>query len=312
MANPILDDDELGGQLGLPPGSIQTGAAPSDRGPVVPRLPGTGVPKDYQSGDAYGGSGYGDSGTGLGQQPPSNPQPIPGAVEAKGPSPEDQAAYDRWLQRVYDAKHAPAGGGGGGGGGAKATGTATPVAPPPGDDFSNFLKTNIQGIIDGSSSRYNPAAMDALRAKIVKSERGQERTRREAIYQDAARRGMFRSPNINPRLDESARSASTNISTGFQGLEVEKARADMEDRLNAVNSGLQWLQSLRNYVLGSDRNAIDKQIAEAQIKLGYAQLSNQKDLLNMQLNARGGGGGGGTDYNSMFMQEILKSIIGGR
>lgn len=192
---------------------------------------------------------------------------------------------------------------------AAAAGAGGAAAPGQGDDFSNLIKGYIEKLLSGQDSRFNPKAVAALQNQAVRTAKGQARAQRDKILQNAARTGMFRSPDINPNLMDVERGASTDISTKFQNIQLQKATADIEDRFNSINSGMQWLQSLRNYALGSERNAADKAIAEAQIKLGYANIANQKQMLEMQLSKMGGGGGGGNSTQDAIINQILSSIV---
>lgn len=208
----------------------------------------------------------------------------------------DQAAG---LPAAKAGPDAPGGGGAGGGGGLQAGAPPPPStnssnitdAPAgagenksgqigdngfhaginPSQDMDSLIKQNLQDRLNGQGGPYTPEMMSMLKGKLFDEVQGQIKRGEQNLYSDAARRGIFRSGVTSKAVRDVQNEGIRAYSSGVRDLIIKKMMADYEDKQKAMDLGMKWLDSKRNYELGLERNAI----ARDQIKASLAAAAMQ-------------------------------------
>src|SRR5262245_468745 len=127
-----------------------------------------------------------------------------------------------------------------------------------GEPQSQFIWSNLQDIISGKTSRYNPSVVAALEGKAKTTQQAAIEQGTRGVRREAARAGVARSPFLNRAFQDVTASANTNFSQAIQQIGVDKATADFEDRVTALNSAQNWLNSMRDYVVKLDVNQVER------------------------------------------------------
>lgn len=176
--------------------------------------------------------------------------------------------------------------GGGGGGGTSGGGGGRGVGPSL--DSSGFDAT-LRGYYNdllNSPSRYTPEAMQALLGQITAQSAGAIRRGTRAVQQNAAARGMQRAGATGAALRDVRNTVEQQRGAAQVGVMTQKINADHQDKLDALDRAQRYLDSLRDNeyryaLMGEQRRQFDSNLA-----LAYANLSQQRTMLNMQLQSQ--------------------------
>ncbi len=160
-------------------------------------------------------------------------------------------------------------GGGAGGGGGQGFGNGQM------DEMTNYWKSLIQQ----GPSRYSPEAMAALEADQFSRARAQEKLQLDQSRQDMAQRGVARSANQNAAVRQIGVGTGQQIMAQRSQIQQAKIKADYEDKQNAIKNAESWVNSMRDYMLRTDMNAIQREQIAAQIRLANMNINAQKSQL---------------------------------
>lgn len=198
--------------------------------------------------------------------------------------------YDAWCDFTTATwKCGYIGGGGGrGGGGAAAPKLASgggggfDMSKLGSNAFDDFLKKYIMGALE-KGSRYSPEVLERLKGEVTRHRSSAFARGEAAIRQDAARRGMSRAGSTGASIRRLQEGVEAESGKQLVGIETDKLNADWTDKMAAIDRGQKYLDSLRDneyrYMLSADQR---KQF-DANLALSYAQLAQQKSMLQMQL-----------------------------
>lgn len=172
------------------------------------------------------------------------------------------------------SQYGAGGGGAGGGGGRGGRGGIFDPASAESKTVWDAILGRLQG-----GSRFTPEVMDALLGSVKSSQEGAARRAGQQAESDMARRGLSRS--------SLASAAQTQIRTGLEGNVLEskaalakaKVDADFQDRTQAINDGMNWLNGLRSYWAAQTGNANQREAAMANIELGYKTLAHETNQM---------------------------------
>ena len=149
---------------------------------------------------------------------------------------------------------------------------------PGGGDMQEWWKNMIQQ----QGTRYSPEAMAALEADQFSRARAQEKLQLQQSRADQAQRGVSRSAN------QGAATRQIGVGTGQQIMQnraqIQKAKidADFQDKQAAIQNAQNYVNSMRDYMLRMEGNAIQREQMAAQIRLAQMNISAQKDMLEQQ------------------------------
>jgi hypothetical protein len=175
--------------------------------------------------------------------------------------------------------------GGFGAGGGGSTTSHTGFGPIDDQGMNTLIADQLKGIL-GGETRYSDEVVAGMKGGLKSATSGQAKANIDAIEQDAARRGMFRSGVTGKRTDTVRRAAASDYTKGVQGIQQEKATADFQDKIMALDRGQKWLDSMRDYSLRSDLTELQKEQLHANIALGYANLEAERERLSKTLGAQ--------------------------
>lgn len=199
---------------------------------------------------------------------------------------------------------APAGGGG-------AIVRAPAVAgPAPGEDIESMIRGYLTEAMGGKYDPYSASSITSMRNQAVRTALGGAARQRDQAMEDLINRGMERGGERTRTFGDIERGASAQIGERFGQITIETTRANAEMKLRVLGQMQNWLDQKRDYLLRSESNAIQREIGLAQIKLGYAKISADKEMLQMQLAKMGGGGGGGDDDDDE-LRRVIDILFGG-
>jgi len=140
-----------------------------------------------------------------------------------------------------------------------------------GGNIDKLIEKNLGDRLAGKNPKFSDEIMAMQKEKLFRESQGATKRGRMAIMADSARRGVFRSEATGTLIRDVEVAGMQQYSSGVKDLMIEKARADHEDMIQAINQSQQWLQGLRQYSLGLEQNAI----AREQIKATLAAAAMQ-------------------------------------
>jgi hypothetical protein len=114
--------------------------------------------------------------------------------------------------------------------------------------------------------------MADLEADAFARARRQEELQLEESRRDAALRGVSRGGEQGAALRDIRRGTGATIMGNRAELQRAKIDADYEDRQAAIQNSVNYLNSLRQYLLQSDMNSIQREQLAAQIAMAEKQL----------------------------------------
>jgi hypothetical protein len=159
-------------------------------------------------------------------------------------------------------------------------------------DRGGIERTTQQGISDaltGKSSSMPRELVEEKKRELAIGARTRAESAGRALDYDAIKRGLFRSGIAARGRRELAMSTEAEISSGERAIEVEKMVKDHSDRMQALQMSQTWLDSLRNYELGKERNEIAREQIAATLSLGYAQIAAGKENARIAAGAQRAG-----------------------
>lgn len=163
-------------------------------------------------------------------------------------------------------------GGRGGSGGAGSTGGA-------GGGGLDAMTEYWRKLAEQSGSRYTPEAMAAMEANQFSRARAQEKLQLDAAKQDMAQRGTSRSVNQNAAVRQIGVGTGQQIMANNADLAKRKIEADYQDKQAAIKNAQDWVNSMRDYMLRTDMNAIQREQIAAQIRLAQMNITQQTAMM---------------------------------
>lgn len=173
---------------------------------------------------------------------------------------------------VGNGEAAGGGGAGGAGGGGVGGGGFSSGAM---DDMQKFWMDQIKG----QGTRYTPEAMAALEADQFSRARAQEKNQLDQSRQDMAQRGTARSASQNAAVRQIGVGTGQQIMQNRAQVQKAKIDADYQDKQAAINNAQNYVNSMRDWLLRNDSNAIQREQIQAQIRLATQNIAAQKDML---------------------------------
>lgn len=146
----------------------------------------------------------------------------------------------------------------------------------------SMLEGNLKQLL-GGGTRYTPEVMQRLAAQSKSQTEAQVANATASANEDAAARGVFTSGGAAEQATAIRAAGDARFSADNRQYQIEKVNADFEDKLAGIDRAQKWLDSLRTYAAQLDQTQADREKTDATIRLGYAQLAQQKELFIKQL-----------------------------
>jgi hypothetical protein len=192
-----------------------------------------------------------------------------------------------FTTRKWERGYCPPGGAGGAASGSGVARAASQAITPGagstafGADLEKYIRDAL-----ASPSRYTPQALQALYGEIARQSSGQIARGERAVRADAARRGMSRAGQTSAALRAVREGAEAQRGQATVGVQTAKLTADFQDKMSALDRAQRYLDSLRDneyrYMLASEQ----RRQFDANLALGYANLNQQRTLLQMSLQSQ--------------------------
>lgn len=168
---------------------------------------------------------------------------------------------------------------------------AQPTKPTPfgvagselqGSDIENIVNRSWMDILQGKSGRYSPERVAAEKQELWSTEKGRERQLLERMNRDAIARGVARGGLAHRDTRTIALETASRISAGERQIKMAQIQAEFEDKMAALNMAQKSLDSRRQYELGKEQIAAQREATRAHTALGYAQIAAQKEIARRQ------------------------------
>lgn len=190
-----------------------------------------------------------------------------------------------WKQGYAGPGGGGAGGAGGGGGPRPGSG-GPPIVPGAGSTgFGATLEEIIRGVLN-SPSRYTPEALQALYGEIARQSSGQIARGERAVRANAAQRGMSRAGRTDALLRGVRDTAEQQRGSATVGVQTAKLTADFQDKMAGLDRAQRYLDSLRDHEYRYMLAAEQRRQFDANLALGYANLAQQRAMLQMSLQSQ--------------------------
>lgn len=168
------------------------------------------------------------------------------------------------------------GGKGGGHGGNKPSGGGLPLDPAlmQAEYLWNIIMDRLKG-----PSRYTPEVMSSLLGGIKMGAENQAMQRQDESNADLASRSLARSGVAAGAAREIRGDVASQVLTGRNNIFKAKIDADYQDKTQAIQEAMKWVDSLRDYVARMAATKAQKDAAMANIALGYARLEQELQMM---------------------------------
>lgn len=166
-------------------------------------------------------------------------------------------------------------------------GTAAPAPRPFAfsgqvNDFNALLEKMIREGL-AAPSRFTPEALQSLYGQITQQASGRIARGSQAVRAEAARRGMQRAGSTAAALRGVRDVAETERGSANVNVQLTKINADYQDKVAALDRAQRYLDSLRDSEYRMLLASEQRRQYDANLALSYAQLAQQRSLLEMQL-----------------------------
>jgi hypothetical protein len=151
-----------------------------------------------------------------------------------------------------------------------------------GGAFGKQVEGKLSDLLN-QGSRFTPEIMQQLAAGSKQTTEAQTARDVEAVNQDAAARGMFGTGFAAAEAGAARRAGADRLAQDVRTQKLEKVKTDFEDKLAGLDRAQKYLDSLRAATSQFNATAADRERNEAAIRLGYAQLAQQKSQFASQL-----------------------------
>ena len=204
------------------------------------------------------------------------------------PFKQDKAHIDKWfggkgyqegacVEKPTD--QAGAGGRGGGGGGAGGPGGFGGLGRPGSVRGVSGKAQELWDQINSLKSRYSPEVMQRIIGQAKARGSAGAGAARDRIASEFASRGLGRSADAAIASEAAARSAEAGVvNPVVGGLATEKVNADRQDRVQKLQAMQAWINSSRQYILGSTATRNQKEIALADLDLQSRRLDQELEM----------------------------------
>lgn len=179
------------------------------------------------------------------------------------------------------------GGGAGGAGGAGGPNSGPSVSPYASmfDSQNKDIWDTLRPILKGKQTRYSPEVMARLDAQGKLASRGEARAGVDSVLSNSISRGLGRSGIASRGIENVQRQAVTTYSEIANKNQIEKVRADFEDKMQALKMAEEHLARLQSFVIALDTNQASREASMATIALGYARINAEMAMLQKRLAA---------------------------
>lgn len=160
-----------------------------------------------------------------------------------------------------------------------------------------MILQHIQDMLSGKDAPYSPDRVEYLKGEAFRTAQGRSQAQRQQLDEDLITSGMFNSGARVRGRQDIVRGADTQYSQARGQILSTAEEQNFRARADALDRAQKWLDAKRQYLLQKESNDIQLRIGLAQIKLGYARIQAERDMLTQQLAARGGGGGSPSDFD---------------
>lgn len=151
-----------------------------------------------------------------------------------------------------------------------------------GGAFGKQVEGKLSDLLN-QGSRFTPEIMQQLAAGSKETAEIQARRDAEAVQQQAAASGMLGTGFAQSEIAGARRAANDRLAQDVRAQKLEKVKVDFEDKLAGLDRAQKYLDSLRAATSQFNATAADRERNEAAIRLGYAQLAQQKSQFASQL-----------------------------
>jgi hypothetical protein len=157
---------------------------------------------------------------------------------------------------------------------------ATPLGT--GKDPADAIWKAIEARLNGGT-RYTPEVMAAFNAQNKMTAEGQAQNQLQQADEDMAARGVLRSSNQNAARRDIRGQSQAQVLQGQNEIAKAKIDADYADKSEAIKQGQEWLNSLRDHIIRTESNAIQRELGLANIELAYKRLEQEAELQKQQM-----------------------------
>jgi len=183
------------------------------------------------------------------------------------------------------------GGGGGeedsGGGGSRVPAPASIRSSGLGDfkslGLDPFYDELLKGIRESRTGPFDPDTLNHQKALLFQTAQGRAAAEKEELGRDLIRRGISRSGVAVEKKAGIERAASSDFGTEYTKVLVNAVQENYKARVEALKQEANALQLRQTAMLTLARNQLDKDIANANIALGYARIQAEAENLRAQL-----------------------------
>jgi hypothetical protein len=139
----------------------------------------------------------------------------------------------------------------------------------------------------GEISSMSKEQADLLKQDLAQNARSRGEATLKTLNRDLVRRGIFRSGIANKNAREVRLSVDREIATGERDIEMKRLAAEYTDKMAWLDKSQAWLTQKRNYDLGKEQLAVQREGIRAQYAVGMAGVEAQRYGARLSAGAAG-------------------------
>ncbi len=141
-----------------------------------------------------------------------------------------------------------------------------PQAPSIDVDLEGQVKSHVTGVLSGAVKRYDDKTLSQMKQGIFEASKGQAAQSKRSLRSELAKSGTLRSGAYQRGLQDIDREASSQYTKGVRDIMMEKAKAEWEDKVKALDQAESYLKRKQDYDIGLKQ--IDATLESARIQAG--------------------------------------------
>lgn len=151
-----------------------------------------------------------------------------------------------------------------------------PVNVEPSVEVETDIRETLADLKSGEISSMSEEQAALMKQNLAQSARRRGEGVIKQLDRDLVRRGIYRSGIANRNARNVRLQIESEISQGEREIEIKKLAAEFSDKMLYLDKSQTWLRDRRNYELGKEQIAAQREATRAQYSVGMASVEAQR------------------------------------
>jgi len=225
----------------------------------------------------------GTTGVSGGATPAGTMPHVGGQINVPGPGGPSSVGPIQQPITTPSAPAAPAPAAPGGGGGGAGGPDWSKAVEDPTSGLAAQIQSSISSLLQPGAGPYDANTVDAEKQSNLEGAMAQKARMTDEIRRNAVMSGMSRSPITAKQLLAANSQVGQQQMQGSRDIEKNATLQNYQARMASLDSGMKYLDTARNWVLASSKDALSKQELLSKIAMAGAGAAAQQQELQMRI-----------------------------